>query len=291
MKNKGISIPLGIVEFISLLIAFGIIILIVRFVFGNVINLKIEKDEFEGLGKSVNLANAVLMSKQIASLDESGQPKKGILDKTKLEVLNQANKPLDCCDYIEYDYSITIKGTKEYQIGYNKNYLNELLNLGKKCKAEFDSAGVKTYKFPVVIEDSYRKYSASAYIALSQTPISKISKEVSASCLKDFYEKEIPVYGFNKNGFVINKNMDFYEICISTYKDVQMCKKISCAKDIKIKIIDDKCKDIDDKCGEGCSYFFDKDCKTNTCSYGKIISDENEVIICFSSQEKDLEKC
>ncbi|MEM5799551.1 MAG: hypothetical protein QXZ43_02715 [Candidatus Aenigmatarchaeota archaeon] len=294
MNRKGISISIGISEFISLLVLLGVAILIIRFFFSGVIKLKIEKEEYSQAGKVINLANVIIMSPEVSSLDENNQPKKGIIDKEKLKSLSEKNKPLDCCDYIDYDYSLVVKIIDQnYNIGYSMNYLNELFNKGKKCKAHFDDEILKSYKFPLIIQDNEKKYNASFYLTLSKTPISFIATELNVACVKKNYENIINLYGFNKNSIKINKiDSDYYEICLTTYKKVDMCKKIKCENDISIKYISEKCNDnIKGKCENDCSYFFDQDCKENMCISALITSDEKGVKICFVEEEKDFLRC
>jgi hypothetical protein len=285
---KGLSISIGIGELIATLIAFGIFILIFRIIAGDIIKLQLEKEEYVESGKVVNLANQIINS-EIASYDENNQPKKGVLSIKKLNEYNNKNKPLDCCDYIDYDYSIKIVGNEIYNIGYNFNHLNELTNLGKRCKAISEIKILKNYKFPLVIEGN-EKESASMSLALAQTPASMISSEVAVSCQRNTYENVISVFGFNKDSLKISKTEDYYNICLTTFKGYEMCKKIECKKTIKLKVIT-KCVDGDGKCPNNCGYVLDKDCKTNTCSIAKIKSSGDEVLLCLAGEEKELDQC
>jgi len=286
--SKGVSISIGIGEFIASLIAFGLVILIFRIIAGDVIKFKVEKDEYVDAGKAVNLANQILNS-DIASLDKNNQPKKGVLSKQKLAEVDNNNKPLECCDYLDYDYSIKIVGKQTYNIGYNLNHLNELLNLGKKCKAIYEIKSIKNYKFPLVIEGDERE-PASMNLALAKTPTSMIATELSVGCQRNGYESMISVFGFNKDTLKLSKMEDYYEFCITTFKGYEMCKRIKCEKTIKVKILTG-CVDGDNSCPKNCGYVLDKDCKTNTCSLAKIKSSRDEVLLCFGGEEKDLERC
>jgi hypothetical protein len=270
------------------LIAFGMLILILRIFVDNVIKLKIEKEYYVEAGKAVNLANQILNS-NLTVYDKNNQARKGILNKTKLVEIEK-EKPMEFCDYIDYDYSIQIVGDNKYNIGYDMKHLKELFSKGKKCGAIYENE-IKNYKFPLIIQDDNgKKETAFMYLSLVKTPLSIISKELNIACNKDFYENIIVAFGFNKDDLKISKNGDYFDFCIKTFKGYEMCKKIKCEK--TIEIIDlSKCKNYDGKCPRICNYVLDRDCHVDTCSNIKIRSSEKEVKICFWATKKESELC
>jgi hypothetical protein len=200
---------------------------------------------------------------------------------------------MDCCDYLDYDYSIRIKTEDEvYNIGYSLSDLKELTNLGKQCKSIYDIKTLKSYKFPLVLQDEDKKQDGSMYITLAKTPLTFISTEASVSCIKESYENTINIYGFNQENLkIINLGNGDYNICLKNFKETEMCKRIKCEKNIQIKKISENCINNDNNCGKDCGYVLDNDCKFNTCSFAKIKSKNNEVIICLAGKEKELERC
>jgi len=236
----------------------------------------------------VNLVNHILNS-ELASVDENNQPKKGVLSKQKLLEVNNKNKPLECCDYLDYDYSIKIFGSEIYNIGYDSKHLNELFNLGKKCKAIYEIKTIRSYKYPLVLEDE-EKEPASMYLTLAKTPTSIIATELAFGCQKNDYENTIAVFGFNKESLKFSKIGDYYDFCLTTFKGYEMCKRIKCEKSIKVKVIS-ACIEGDNNCPKNCGYVLDKDCKTNTCSLARVKSSKDEVLLCLGGEEKDLEHC
>ncbi|MEM5776899.1 MAG: hypothetical protein QXJ06_00430 [Candidatus Aenigmatarchaeota archaeon] len=242
----------------------------------------------------MNLANAIITSKEICSLDENFQPRKGILNKTKIKELNYNNILLNY-SYIDYDYSIKInvlETNENYYLGYSLDHLNELFEIGKKCRTNLDYKQLKNYKIPIIIEENEKKQDGYLYLTLVKTPINIISSELNFVCQKDFYETKINIFGFNEKKLEIKKiDENNYDICITTYKNIKMCKKLRCEKEIVLEIIYRNCRDLDNRCNKGCSYFFDKDCKKETCAYALIKSNDKKVILCFAEKEKDLELC
>ncbi|MBU5688655.1 MAG: hypothetical protein KQA41_00290 [Candidatus Aenigmarchaeota archaeon] len=292
--SKGTSLAIGIGEFISLLVLIGIILLIISFVFRDVLVLKIEKENYIEKGKTINLANSIITESNIVSLDELGQKRKGIINITELEKVSNIEKPLKCCEYVDYDYYANIKinsKNQNYLIGYKFNDLKELFQLEKICIKNTESKTLEKIKIPLIVQDQDKMYDASMEISLAKTPISYIATELNVACIKDNYQNTIPIYGFNQYHFWIEKKDNTYTVCTRTYKDVFMCKDVFCEKNIKVKKIEGDCRNDDKKCLKGCSYFFDNDCKLESCGVAKIISKSNEVVICFANTEKELEQC
>ncbi|MFH8092609.1 MAG: hypothetical protein QXM38_01555 [Candidatus Aenigmatarchaeota archaeon] len=283
---------MNILEFIGLLIFVGAIIFIIRLLMGNVIKIEVEKENFVLAGKATNIANVIINSEEIVSADELLQPKKGVINKTKLVRLSGKNEPLQCCDYIDYDYyvEINIKGEESYYLGYPINKLKDLLRIEKKCNALSEYKNLKTYKFPVVVEDINEIEPAYMYVFVAKTPLSNIATEILVACQQKKYESDFVTFGFNKNDLHISKNGDYYQICIKTQGDLLLCKKFYCEKHIKTREFS-KCIDNDNQCQKDCSYFFDKDCKKNQCTFMKVKSENDEVVLCFSENKKELERC
>ncbi|MBU5688471.1 MAG: hypothetical protein KQA31_03635, partial [Candidatus Aenigmarchaeota archaeon] len=162
--SKGTSLAIGIGEFISLLVLIGLILLIVSFVFKNIIVLKIEKESYAESGKAINLANSIITESNIVSLDELGQKRKGIINITELEELENLGEKLDCCEYIDYDYYANIKinsQNKNYIIGYSFNHLKELFQIQKKCNSYDDSKKIEKIKIPIIDQGKNKFYDAS----------------------------------------------------------------------------------------------------------------------------------
>lgn len=290
MNKKGVTLAISIIEFVGLLVFVGAIVLIVRMLLGNVVKIEIEKEKFAEAGKAINFAHVAINSPDLASFDESMQPRKGVINKTKIKELSTKKELLNCCSYIEYDYYIEIvtdKTNENYYIGYPIKHLNELLKAGKSCGEKIQD--LRKYKIPVVIDEDME--TASMYITLTKTPLSKIATELLVACKENEYENQINSYGFYKENFYIRKNGEFYEICLTTFNNINICNKITCEKQIIKRVFINKCNDVDDKCIKGCSYFFDKECRKNFCTPMKIKSTSNEVILCFAETEKDLEQC
>ncbi|MBU5690172.1 MAG: hypothetical protein QXM68_03520 [Candidatus Aenigmatarchaeota archaeon] len=298
MKKGGVSIALTFAEFIGLLIFVGILVLIFRILSGDVIKFGFEKEKYAEAHKAVSLENYILASPDLIA-DVNGNAQKGVLSNQKIQ--NYDGKKLDCCDYIDYDYSIEIKSidnSEVYAINYQKQDLKLLFDLGKKCNQISGDILMKSYSAPIVIydENTGSKTLAKMSLYLTKTPISIISEEIFNACINNNYENSVPIYGFHSSELSILKSAkNEYSICLETISGSFMCKRINCEKTINTPKFNSKCQNNDGKCSmtsinSKCGYVLDNDCSKNTCSSLNIISNDKEVNICFSG-EKDSAQC
>lgn len=285
MKNKGgVSFSFGIGEFISMMIVICLIVLLFRFLSGDIIKFDVQKELYKQSGKAINLLNVIITSSDIVEKDSLGQPQKGLIKKEKLLEINNNNKELECCNYIDYDYYIEVKNleTSEFfTTGFPKKTMNNFFNLGKKCKLIDSDEFLFGYKVPISISEGDNIQLGEMVIYLIKTPLSNIADIISQACLKTDYSEATSFYGLMEetDNIIINeKSDDTYEVCVKSQDDINMCKIIKC--NLKIKKLNEdspKCGSIDGDCPKGCSHLVDKDCKIEKC-YSLRVENKNNIV-------------
>lgn len=264
MNKKGISLAFGLGEFIGILITLGFIILIFKFIAGDVVKFNIEKENYEEAGKAINLLHAIATSSDLVEKDSINQPEKIVIDKAKLIQKDNSNKEMECCHYIDYDYYLRVKDletSETFHLGFKNTTLEKFFKLGKKCGDINKNKFFRSYRIPIIISDqsSNSRNLGEMEIYLTKTPLSNIAGNLAIACLKSKYKTPIILYGLKEksNSISIESNNNIYNICITSVDGNEMCKTISC--DSKVQILrgvseddmPDDCK-VDSSCALGC---------------------------------------
>lgn len=264
MNKKGISLAFGLGEFIGILVALGFVVLIFRFIGGDIVKFKVEKEIYEQAGKSVNLLHAIAESSDLVQKDSRGQPEKAVIDIEKLRS-NNLNKELECCHYIDYDYYLKVKNletSETFNLGFPSEKLTKFFFMGKKCGDIYENDVMRTYRIPIIISDQTNdvRHLGEMSIYLVKTPLSNIANSLATACLKSNYVTRVNFYGLSESEDKITIEVDnnIYNICIKTEDGTKMCKMISCGLNIQqqpisnLGEIPEECKGGNDKCKTGC---------------------------------------
>ncbi len=239
--NKGLSIAIGFGELIGALVTLSVVILIFGFLTGDIVKFKNEKEVYEEVGKAINILNVIATSSDLVVKDTNNQPEKAVISKEKLIEIRDSKKELDCCSYIEYDYSLQVKNLKteeSFDIGFPAVSIKNFFEQGKKCKQIPGEKFLRTYSIPVVIADgNNERYPAEMKINLVKTPLSNIANNLAIACSKNKYSNDISIYELmqTSDGIKIEKisSTNNYKICILSSDGTELCKVISCGFNIQ----------------------------------------------------------